>query len=280
MSDSYTPPTGGPPPRPMPPAKPSSGGRTCLIAGLLGCGGFLTLAIILGIVGFFVGKSMLAGIIEEYTDTEPMELPAVSLSDEQLEEVAARIDSFSDALENGSATEPLVLTGDEINAWFAAEAASQGAQDFNPADHIYVVIEDDRLKGQITFPLYDFVQFDVFKGRHFNGSGEFSVSLTQGVLVVKALALEYRGKPLPAEMMKEIGNENLAEEFVKDPEAVAFFSKLDAIDVRDGRMIIVPKGAELPAAVESEPAEEPGEPEVPAAEEPEQPAEAAATAEQ
>ena len=101
-----------------------------------------------------------------------------------------RVKAFRTALEEGKPTEPLVLTSDEINALIEARTAELKGK-------VYVTIEGDKLKGQVSIPLSDFPSFGLTRGRYLNGEAEFKVSLQDGILLVTLDSIEVNGKHRP-----------------------------------------------------------------------------------
>ncbi|HVR35428.1 MAG TPA: hypothetical protein VMS21_06205 [Methylomirabilota bacterium] len=185
-------------------------------------------------VGVYMAYRFVIGKVDEYTDTEPMELPTLLLTQTELEELNERLSEFGDAVREGEATEPLVLQGEEINALVANE------EEFR--DHVYLTIEDDEVKGQISLPLDQLG----FKGRYLNGAAGFRVVLQNGNLAVNVTAVEVKGKPFPEEFMQQLRAKNMAEGATEDPEVRAVLEKLESITVEDGKLTITPKAIPVP----------------------------------
>jgi hypothetical protein len=204
----------------------------CLKAGLIGClvvavGGLVVLGI-----GFYVAKGWISGLVEDYTDTQPMELPQVTLSDEDLAALQARVKAFKDAFDAGEAAPPLVLSGDEINALIQ--------QDEDLKHVVYVTIEGDRVRGQISVPLEQ-LGFEMVKGRYLNAQATFNVFVRDGFLFVGIDSAEVRGKAIPEEIMAEVRSQNFAKDATNDPEVRDVIRRIESLEVADGRIMIVPK---------------------------------------
>jgi hypothetical protein len=246
----------------MPPARegqrprPAKGPNTCLIAGAIGCLVVIALIVIAGVGGYFAVKGVITGLVDEYTDTEPAELPVVEVSDEELEALQARVAAFKAAVEGEEA--PVPEDGTDVTAEVTAEAMAPGEalvlseRDINALiqndpewqqmkGKIYVSIEDDLVKGEVSFPL-DELEFEMVKGRYFNGSATFNVHLRNGALFVTMDSATLRGTPVPDEFMAGLRAENLAKNYQQDPEFRKFLDKLDSIEVEDGTISITPAG--------------------------------------
>ncbi len=199
----------------------------CIIAAILVVGG--TTAIIGS--GYYV----FAKLRDNYTETQPMALPQVSLSKEEREAVKDRFEDFRNAVDNGTAVDPFILSEDEINTLIAESDPDEPLK-----DSLRVQIEDDLLKGQVSIPLDD-IPLPGLKGRYFNGTADLRASLKDGKLEVYIENAEVRGEPLPKSVMDELRRENLTAEALKDPEARKTLEKIESIEIRDGKVIIVPK---------------------------------------
>jgi hypothetical protein len=210
------------------PAKPRRG---CFFYGCLS--GVVCLLAIL--IAFLLGLYQLKRMLNFYTDTHPASLPSVQMTPAEIERIKQRIEDFQDAVRSGRPTEPLVLNGNEINALIQTDPNLAEAK-----GKVYVTIEGDRLKGQLSFPL-DELGLPIFRGRYLNGSGIFEVGLQNGGLLVRAESLLVKGKPLPGVYMDKIRSQNLAANLGNNPRASIAISHLQEIRVADGKVVLVPK---------------------------------------
>src|SRR4029077_9461090 len=137
--------------------------------------GCLTSSILLLVVlaGLLLGYLK---ILNSFTDTKPAPLPTVNMSPADMEQVRRRVDTFRDNVRSARSTPPLTLSSDELNALIATDPNLQALK-----GKIYVTIEDSQIKGQVSVPTSQ-VGLGIFKNRYLNGSGSFSVSLTNGTL--------------------------------------------------------------------------------------------------
>ena len=135
----------------------------CVIASVLAVLLIIALAVLA-----FVGMRFFSGLVEEWTSPAPAELPKVQISEEERKSVRERVDAFRKALEEGTATDPLVLTSDDLNALIEENPDSRG--------RVFARVEGDKLKGQISIPL-DKLKIGMLKGRYLNGEAELKASL-------------------------------------------------------------------------------------------------------
>lgn len=202
----------------------------------IGCLGLTILMIGGCIISYFVIKSAVSGMVDKYTSTTPAPIPTVALSPEEIKEVRDRANDFAAALDAGPPPQPLVLTADEINALI------QNHPDWKElSGKAYVSIEDNLLKGQVSFPL-DALGMQMVRGRYVNGSASFDVFVRNGVLHVYMKDLVVNDKSVPQEFMQGMSSENMAKDLqTNNPKAAEFFRKIDSLVIQDGKIIITPK---------------------------------------
>jgi hypothetical protein len=199
--------------------------------------GCLTLVLFVGVMGYlgYKGvKGLISGVVEEYTDIEPRALPEVLIGEEDARTVIATVDDFKEAVRRDQPVDPLVLTGDDINLLIHYHPNWKVLK-----NKVYITIEDDNIRGEVSFPLDDIGGF--MKGRYLNGSAVFSVALMDGRLLVFLNAIEVKGKALPEEFMKQLRSENLAKNTNEKGDLDNVLEKLDAILVKGSQLFIVPK---------------------------------------
>jgi hypothetical protein len=201
---------------------------------LIGCAVLLVLGAAGAIGAYFVVKGALTKFVEAYTSTEPLEIPVVEMPEDEVQNLVARVDRFKQAVEDGQPTEPLALTGTEINAILQNDPDFEGV-----GDKVYVTVEGDTIRGEISIPLEDLTGFG--EGRYVTGSGEFNVSLVGGQPVVFLKSLTVNDKTVPQEVMQEFSQENLAKEMANDPQFKPVLDKLKSIEIEEGKLVITPK---------------------------------------
>ena len=205
--------------------------RGCLFYGCIAGAVCLVAILVAGLIGLQQLKKML----NNYTDTQPMPLPAIQLSKTQLDEVRERVRAFDEAVRAGQAAAPLALTGDEIEALVISNPNLEAV-----SKKLYITIEGDHLKGQISIPMAD-IGLPRFNGRYLNATGAFAVSLRNGVLYITPQVLTVKGKPLPPTYMDVIRQQNLAANLNGAPGAADALSHIQDIQIKDGKLLIVPK---------------------------------------
>lgn len=218
-------------PRPVRPHK-KSGGFPWL---LIGCLGGIAALVFLVVAGILVARMVVTGLLENYTDTTPIELPTTEMSEEEYAALQERVDSFFDAVEAGTAMEPLELSADDINALIQNDPNWKQLK-----GRVHISIEEDLVTGDVSMPL------DMFglEGRYANGSSTFSIFLRNGTLYVHLDSLTVKGNTVPEEFMAEMRNENLAKDYARDPEVREWLNRFESIDVEDGIIRITPKSVE------------------------------------
>jgi hypothetical protein len=205
--------------------------RGCFFYGCLS--GVVCLVAIL--VAFLLGLYQLKRMLNFYTDTHSVALPSVQMPAAELEQLKQRIENFQDAVRTGRPTEPLRLSADELNAMIESDPNLTRVK-----GKLYVSIEGDRLKGQISLPMDD-LGLPIFRGRYLNGTGIFAVSLHKGELLVTPDSLIVKGKPLPGVYMDKIRSQNLAASLSSNPRASVALNHLQDVRVSEGKLILVPK---------------------------------------
>ena len=215
------------------PAKPRRG---CLFYGCITGLVMLVLLLVALLFGIHCGMKKLSGLVNQYTDTKPMTLPTVEMSQAHIDKLKQRWQAFEEAVRAQRPAEPLVLTADEINALIA------GGPDKQPMKgKFYVRLDEDRVKAELSLPLQEQLPWKMVKGRYLNGSGTFNVSLQNGVLFVAPQTIEVKGKPVPEMYMQGIRKQNFAQGLANEPDATAVLQGLQDIQVKDGKLIVVPK---------------------------------------
>jgi hypothetical protein len=205
--------------------------RGCLF---YGCVAVVVLAAVT-LLGAYLGLRYAKRLVTQLTDAQPTQLPSVHLSDTQMFRLHDRVNTFGDNIRDGQDVAPLELSPDEVNALIETDpglAALKG--------HVYIAIETNQLKAQISFLAED-LGLDALRGRYVNANGLFNAGLTNSELLITAESLDVKGKPVPRHVMREIEAQNLAAKFNQDPKVAAGLKKLQAVQVKDGKLVIVPK---------------------------------------
>jgi len=186
------------------------------------------------LAGVLFGLHQFKKVMNQFTDSKPMALPAVSLSASELDALHQRVNTFSNAVSSGKSASPLVLNSDEINALIADNPGAT-----NLGGKVYVSVQDDKVKAQVSLPM-SATGFRIFKGRYLNGDATLNVSLRQGNLAVFINDINVKGKPLPGVYMQPIRQINWAEGANTNRNASSALNKIQAIEVKDGKLLITP----------------------------------------
>ena len=209
-------------------AKPRRG---CFFYGCIT--GLVLLVLVLGTL--MVGLHYVKTLVNRYTDTQPMELPTVQMSQAEMVQVKQRFEAFQQAVREQRATKPLVLTADDINALIASGGDQQSLK-----GKVYVSLDGDQLKGEVSVPLQE-VGLNMLKGRYLNGSATFNLAFRDGRLSVTPQTIQVKGEPLPEVYLREIRKQNLAVALTNDPGTAAVLKGLEEIQVKEGKLVIEPK---------------------------------------
>jgi len=214
-----------------------------------GCAGLMVGSLLLMGALSFVAFNFLNGQVEKYTDTEPDQIPAVEMEEEELERLQARIDSFTqrvapsdpdadpdaepedgevpEALDESPADEAevpleLVLTANEINALIHSNEDLRGM--------MHVVIEDGHIQGKVSIPMDE---LPGGKGRYFNADAEIEVSMEGGILIVQLVDATVKGESLPEALLGPMKEQNFAKDAYDDVQTAEILRQFDSIEVVD-----------------------------------------------
>lgn len=209
----------------VPPQQPQR--RGCLFWGCLTCCVLLLLLVLAAVFTVRFVKNR----INAYTDTAPMALPKVEMSDADFKVLQQRVKSFGDAMDQGKPTEPLSLSSDELNAIIVKSPNSASL-----SNKIHLSLNGSEVKGQISIPLDSLGRLG--RGRYLNGEATFNASLENGILIVTTQDILVKGKHVPETVMSKLRHENLAKDAMRDPKNAEALRKLDSFKVVDGHVII------------------------------------------
>ena len=203
--------------------------RGCFFYGCLSLAVLGLLAIVLGVVGYFVVKSTVARWTNDYTETTPALVEKVAYPRAKMDALRAQLAAFKDALDKGTNQIELVLTADDLNALIGQEKEIQGK--------LFVRI-DDRIKGELSLPLDDMGPLKL-KGRYLNGTVTFKVALANGALDVRLDDVTVKGKPLPGMLLSEFKKQNFAQNFQNDPKTAANIAKFESVQITNGTVTLL-----------------------------------------
>jgi hypothetical protein len=205
--------------------------RGCFFYGCIT--GLVLLVLVLG--ALMVGLHYVRKMVNQFTDAQPMELPTVQMSQGEMDKLKQRFEAFQKAVREQRPTEPLVLAADDINALVANGPERQALK-----GKFHISLEGDQVKGEVSVPLRE-VGLSMFKGRYLNGSATFNLSFSNGALSVTPQTILVKGTPLPEVYMQGIRKQNLAAGFTNEPATAAVLQALEGIQVKEGKLVVVPK---------------------------------------
>ncbi len=206
-------------------------GRGCLFW----CGIVAAFLFLLAILVGYGAYRFVRGAINDYTDTKPISMPGVQLSGAEFTNLQARVKSFGDAMQSNHPVGPLVLTSDEINSLINRSSTTNHGPDVK----FYFTFNEDRVQAQLSLPLSD-LGISMLQGRYLNGSGDMMFSMNHGKVVLNVKSVSVKGKPLPEQWMQSIRTENFAATWTNNPDMGDAFSRVEAIHIQGGKMVIVP----------------------------------------
>lgn len=175
----------------------------------------------------FVTYRYVASQVQNYTSAEPVVLPSVEYSEQELEELGTRIHAFKENA--GNADEPLEirLSADDINALINSDTDMKGKA--------FVKINGDLIQCDVSIPLDD---FPLAKGRYLNGSATVELRMINGELAIYVREISVNGQPLPEVISTSFENQDFGASLRKDKELAEPLSRLKDFRVEDGSVVL------------------------------------------
>ena len=176
-------------------------------------------------------KKVTTAWVQDYTDTMPAPIEKVEYTPDQVKALQGRWLAFQEGLDKKQAGE-LILSAEDLNAFIH--------EDPNLRGRVFVYIDGSRLKGDVSMPLDQIgpLRVEKLKGRYLNGTVSFSVATSNGLLEVHLEDVKVKARPLPSLALSELRKQNLAEGFMKNPEAARRTAQLDSVTVTNGQVIL------------------------------------------
>jgi hypothetical protein len=211
--------------------------RGCLFYGCLTSGVLLLFML----MGLLLGLRHFKNVVNVFTDSKPMLLPAREYSPAQTKELDQRVEAFMAAIQAHRSTAPLALSADDLNALAATRPELQALR-----DKFHLIIEGDKAKTQVSLPMAE-LGLPFFRGRYLNGTADLDLSFQDGKLTVSARNLSAKGASLPAVYEQRVRQQNLAAHLNADQHVATALSQIQSVEIKDGKLVIVPKpGAPAP----------------------------------
>lgn len=203
----------------------------------IGCLILLAVLIVGGVLAYYGIRSAITGIVAQYSSDRPLSVPAVTLPEQEMQSLEQRMRTFGDAMDQGTAAAPLELTETELNALIQRGLARRKSS----ADglRVFVRIVGKRLEGDISVPLSRFGPG--LEGRYFNGKARISVGVVGERLVANLEDLKVGDQYVPDELRERLSRENILKDIYDDPEAARFLTRLESVEIGDGKIVLRPK---------------------------------------
>lgn len=198
--------------------------RGCLFWGLVATASACLLAVLCALVAFrYVrGKAL------EHTDTGPATIPIEQVTPAQARALDRETRGFIQAVDRGQPAS-IELTAWQLNALIAIAPQFRGLR-----GKARVSIEDDRVLADTSLSLN---AVPGLRGRYLNGRVELHVRVRSGRLDLDLLGIEAKGKPVPGVVL-DLLSEGLAEEARKRHDVKEVLSRIESLDVREGKVMI------------------------------------------
>lgn len=213
----------------------------CLLGG---CLGVMLLGIIAAGGAMYGIWSIYQSQLAKYTSDQPVEIPTVEASADQVKAIEKRFEDFRTQFDSGDAPQELVITADEINTLISNDPDLKG--------HVYVKINDGNIRADVSFSLGD---LPGASGRYFNGSLTLHVEVKDGEVVAHVIDAEANGQPVPEGVLEKFRQENLAKGMKDDPEMAKTIERCESLEVKGDKIVLKvrpkPAGASEKGNVES-----------------------------
>ncbi len=206
------------------------GSKGCLYIGCLSI--IVILTIVFLIAGYYVNK--VRNLAFDFTRATPIELKQVDYTEDEEDIIQTKFDDFKNAIDKGQDCK-IELSEREVNILIVSNSDA----DFKLDDKVRVIIEDNKLKGEISVPIPDLPGWVPFpNGRYFTGNAGLDIYASDGALSIILTSFKLGEEELPAEVIKELSKKNLADDLYKKPENRKWLSKLEKIEIKDNKLIL------------------------------------------
>lgn len=176
-------------------------------------------------------------VLALFTDPAPRPLPAIQLSDAELNDLENRLADFQQALRQEHNPGPLVLRSPEINALLVTLPGTSPLR-----DHLRLDIRTNALWAQFSFPLSQVsgVMGRILSRRFLNANAHLTVTVRQGVLDVRLLDLRVRGRGVPRWLTAPARRKNIAQSVNDNARAAMALEKIGRVEVERDCLRIYP----------------------------------------
>lgn len=181
--------------------------------------------------------------IERYTDAAPISGETADLRETDYAALRNRVENFADAVDSGTAAEPLVLTSDEVAALIQREVQAElNATEDDPDVQLWLRIEGDRLKGPVSIKTDELAVglFEGLRDRYLNGVATLDVGHSNGQIHVRLDDFQIDGESIPTWIMDGV-RDGINTAVADSRELSKLGRKLESIEIRDGQAVVRPK---------------------------------------
>ena len=201
----------------------------------------IVVVIIALFIGTFLGtRQALNMVINNYTGTAPVEIPGLKLTPEEKTTRIQKLETdFSTAAGSGG-----TVAMDEVDLNLLL-SRTPGVSNY--ADQIFLRVETNQIKADISMPLDQFAEWKKvatrfrssnLTGRYLNATLSLAPSLQNQTLQLDLTGIEVNGDPLPETFTGKVDLEKVTEEANQSPEARKVLDRIEAIEVAEGSVKI------------------------------------------
>jgi len=191
--------------------------------------------VLLGLaVGAFVLYRTWAHYVEIYTAEAPIPLPRLEMPEERREDAVTRAKAFREALRSRTKAEPLVLTGDDLNALVQESPKLR--------DRVYLTLEGDEVRAKVSLPLDEFFDTSLTRGRFFNGEAVLKVAVDRGKLKIEVESADVGGKPIP-EALRDFMEHADVRLDLDEKDKNELLREIDSLEIKDGKATITSRAS-------------------------------------
>lgn len=204
-------------------------GRGCFF---YGCVTLIVLICLLVIGGYFAVRKGINWAVNEFSSETKLEITRFSPDPGEFTRISGKMEQFVEDVNSENTAKPLVLSERDINAFLSGQEILK--------DSVYVDINEDIMKIEVSFPLKEFG----YEGRFVNALAEFKGGLENGELFIEPISLKVANKDVPRESLNAIREKDFLRKLKQknqNQEAAEFLDKLETVEIKNGNVIIVPK---------------------------------------
>jgi len=201
---------------------------------LYGCVTLVVLALLGGLIAFIVGRNFVREVREKYTETAPIALPTIDMAADQVQALITRVDTYAADLRADKPLPSLTLSEQEVNALL------QNHPDLKEiyGGLLYLTLQDGGVSAQLSVAL-DW--FPGFRGRYFNGSADFEVTLQNDDPDIYIKSAIFKGEAVPEQYLTQVRMQDFADHWDHDPDARTLLRKIESAKIEKGSITFVPK---------------------------------------